>query len=354
MAVAGMILVNNPGSWTDGYSMLIHADWNGCTLADLIFPTFLFIVGIAITISFGEKLRCGENESRRVAQILRRAAVLVGLGLVLNGFPAVTLTSLRFPGVLQRIGVCYACAALLGLRVGTKGQGAVAVLLIVLYGLLIKLVPVPGYGPGSLTPEANLPGYVDDWLLRGHLYHESFDPEGLLSTLPAISTTLFGMLSGRWLRAVSDARRSAAGLLAVGVAGIAGGLLIDPWFPINKQLWSPSFAVFTAGIAALLLAACRWLVDVHGHRSWAKPFVVLGSNAIAVYVLSSMVARLMELVPIHSADGLAAGLRAYVFERFLSPWAGPLNGSLVFASGYLLLWIMLMNPLHKRGVFIRI
>jgi len=354
IAVAAMVVVNNPGSWTDGYSLLAHSEWDGCTLADLIFPLFLFVVGISIMLLVGARRDRGEAAGTIAAGIVRRAALLFALGLLLNAFPRFDLATLRIPGVLQRIGICYLFAALLALNIGAKGQGAVAASLLALYWMLMKLVPVPGYGPGVLEEQGNLAGYLDDLVLRGHLYHEGFDPEGMLSTLPAVATTLLGVLAGRWMISSCSAGARSAGLMVAGFLGLVAGTLMDRWFPINKALWSSSFALFTAGAGAVSYGLCYWIVDVRKWRRWATPFFALGTNALAVYAFSSLVASILESVRITSGAGVSDGLRLYLFEHLFLPWAGSQGGSLCFAVAYLLAWLSAVTLLYRRRIFIRI
>jgi predicted acyltransferase len=354
IAVAAMVIVNNPGSWTDGYPFLAHSDWDGCTLADLVFPLFLFVVGISITLSVGARRDRGEAATGVAAGILRRAAFLFALGLLLNGFPHLDLATLRIPGVLQRIALCYLFAALLALKTTTKGQGVAAVSLLSAYWMLMTLVPVPGHGAGVLNEQGNLAGYLDDLFLRGHLYREGFDPEGMLSTMPAVTTTLFGVLAGRWMTSRRGASARSLGLVAAGGLALVAGMVMDTWFPINKQLWSSSFAVFTAGAAAVAYGLCYWLIDVKSVRLWAAPFFALGTNALAVYALSRLVASLLESVHVRSGPGMSDGLRLYLFEHLFLPWAGSQGGSLCFAIAYLMAWLSAMTLLYRRRIFIRI
>jgi predicted acyltransferase len=354
IAVAAMVIVNNPGSWTDGYPFLAHSEWDGCTLADLVFPLFLFVVGISITFSIGARRDRGEAGTSVAAGIIRRVALLFALGLLLNGFPHFDLATLRIPGVLQRIALCYLFAALLVLKTTTKGQGVVAVSLLAVYWMLMTLIPVPGHGAGVLDEQGNLAGYLDDLVLRGHLYHEGFDPEGMLSTMPAVATTLFGVLAGRWMTSRRGVSLRSLGLVAAGGAALVAGTVMDPWLPINKQLWSSSFAVFTAGAAAVAYGLCYWLIDVNGVRRWAAPFFALGTNALAVYALSRLVASLLESVHVRSGQGMSDGLRLYLFEHLFLPWAGSQGGSLCFAIAYLMAWLSAMTLLYRRRIFIRI
>jgi len=354
LTVAGMILVNNPGSWTEGYPWLVHSAWNGWTLADLVFPSFLLIVGVSIDLSLSRRRAQGATRRPLFMALLRRALLLFALGVALNGFPEfASLSTLRLFGVLQRIGLCYLAGGVLFLYAGGGMQALVAVLLLGGYWLTMTWVPVPGSVAGALAPQGNLVGYVDDWLFHGHLYREGFDPEGLLSTLPAIATTLIGMLAGRWLRADVGGRRKTLGLLLSGLAMAVAGEVLDRWFPINKQLWTSSFVLLAGGLGLAALAVCYWLVDRRGWRSVSRPFVMLGSNALAVYLLSTMVARLMELCQVGAGD-TCESLRLFLFERLFEPWAGALTGSLLFAVAYLMVWMVPTTELYRRRLFLRI
>ena len=354
LTVAGMILVNNPGSWTEGYPWLAHSAWNGCTLADLVFPSFLLIVGVSIDLSLSRRLAHGAAGRPLFMALLRRALLLFTLGVLLNGFPAYTpLSTLRLFGVLQRIGLCSLVGGVLFLTTSGATQALIAALLLVGYWLALAFVAVPGAGAGVLEPHANLVGWVDDWLFHGHLYRENFDPEGLLSTLPAIATTLIGMLAGRWLRSPVDGRRKTLGLALAGVALAAAGAVADHWLPINKQLWTSSFVLLAGGAGLVALAGCYWLVDRRGWRRFSHPFVMLGANALAVYLLSTMVARLMELCQVGAGD-TCESLRLFLYERLFEPWAGALTGSLLFAVAYLLVWMVPTTELYRRRLFLRI
>lgn len=353
--VAGMVLVNNPGSWTDGYGFLAHAEWNGCTVADLIFPFFLLMVGTSISLSLD---RCRERASDRAAalpRIVRRTIFLFAIGLLLNGFahPA-ELSTLRYFGVLQRIALCSLVASAIFLRTGVRGQVGWAVALLAVYWLVIELVPVPGHGSGVLEPHGNLVGYLDTFLFRGHLYHGDFDPEGLLSTLPAVATTLLGVLAGQWLTSSAAPSRKTAGLLAAGAAlAIAGGIC-DRWLPINKQLWTSSFVLLTGGLGSIVLGTCYAVVDAKGYRRMTAPLVILGTNALAMYVLSSLAAQMMEICGVTTGDGTSASLRFYIYAHLFAPWAGVLPGSLLYAATCVLLWIPPMAFLYRRGILLRV
>lgn len=354
IAIAGMILVNNPGSWRHVYWPLRHAVWNGWTPADLIFPFFLFTVGVAITLSMVPSLERGENRRPLLAKMLRRALTIFGLGIVLNGFPLFDLSVLRIPGVLQRIALCYCIASITVVTVGIRGQGLLAAILLIAYWALMTLVPVPGQVGAGLGPDTNLAAYVDNALLHGHLLHPRWDPEGLLSTLPAIGTTLCGVLTGHWLRSARSQSVHALGLFIAGNVGLGCGSVMGLWFPVNKSLWTSSYAVFTAGVALNLFAMCYWLIDVKGYRRWAAAFVVYGTNPIVAYVLSSLLAKVLLLWTVQAPGGSRIPFQQYVFDAFFLPLARPMNASFLYALTYVLLWLGITAFLYRRRVIIKI
>lgn len=348
-----MILVNNPGSWRHVYAPLKHAEWHGWTPTDLVFPFFLFIVGVSISFSFSRRLEQNGGKSGLYTKIFQRTFILFALGLLLTLIPRFNFATLRIPGVLQRISICYLVSSLLFLKTGTKGRTIVAVSLLALYWLVMKLVPVPGYGPGILGYEGNLCAYIDSKLVAGHLYKPGFDPEGILSTLPAISTSLLGTLTGDWLRSSRSVLQKTGGLFVGGIIMVLIGLLLHPLFPINKQLWTSTYVIFTAGAVLLLLGVCYWLIEGLKLRKWAFPFLVIGTNAIAVYVGSGLMVKLMGLIRV-SSNGETLPLRALIYNRLLVPWAGELNGSLVYPLILILIWIGIMIPLYRKKIFIKI
>jgi predicted acyltransferase len=345
-----MIVVENPGTWNAIYSPLRHAGWHGWTLADLVFPFFLFIVGVAMTFSFIKRLACGNNKKKLYLKVFRRTLILFGLGLFLNAFPFFSLSSIRIPGVLQRIALCYFFTSIVILEMRIKWQAITAALLCVLYWAMLKLVPVPDYGAGI----GNLVIYIDATLLRGHLLEPSFDPEGLLSTVPAISTTLAGALTGHWLHSFRSPMEKAAGLFVMGNFGIVLGLVMDIWFPINKPLWTSSYVIFTTGMALNCLGMCYWLIDVKGYRRWATPFVIYGVNAITVYIFSNLTSKIMRAWKLTQPDGSEIQMKTYIFEKLFASWANPFNASLFYALTYTLLWLIPMAILYRKKIFIKI
>ena len=339
LTIAAMVLVNNPGTWVAVYAPLKHARWHGLTPTDVIFPFFLFIVGVAIPLS-----------QPRLGRVLRRAAVIFALGIVLNGLPGFDWATIRIPGVLQRIAVCYLIAALLFLTTGWRTQAIVTAALLLGYWGAMTLMPVPGHGRGDLGPEGNLAAWLDRTVLGPHIWRVArvYDPEGILSTVPAIATTLLGVLTGWWVQTERPPRAIAGRLALAGVIGTALGAAWGVWFPVNKALWTSSYAVLTAGLALLVFAACYGAIEIRGWRRWATPFVVLGVNALALFFLSTLLAHVLTLI--HVGDGR---LQTWIFERAFARWASPINASLAYAGAYLLLWWGAMWLLDRAGVRVR-
>ena len=371
ITIAAMILVNDPGSWSHIYPPLKHAEWNGWTPTDLIFPFFLFIVGVSMTLSFASRVSRGVTRRVLAIHILRRSALIFAIGLFLNGFPSFDFGSIRIMGVLQRIALCYLVAGLVylmipGRKIGADGNvrvrsnawviTGIAVILLVGYWALVTFVPVPGYGAGHFGKDDNLGAYIDRKLMGGHLWSESktWDPEGLLSTLPAIATLLIGILAGEWLRSDREGGRKALGLVLAGIALLIVGRLLDPYFPINKNLWTSTFVLFTGGFAMLLLALCYWAVDLRGWRKWAAPFLVFGMNAILAYALAALVAEVSIDFEFHDSRRHLQTLHGWIYEGYFVPRSSPVNASLAFAVFFVLVVFVLLWPLHRRKIFIRI
>jgi predicted acyltransferase len=353
LTIAGMILVNNPGNWQHVYAPLRHARWHGWTPTDLVFPFFLFIVGVSVSLALTKRRERGDRHSSLYMKIFVRSLILFALGILLRLLFRFDFENLRIPGVLQRIAVCYLVSALVFTKVGAKGRAALTFFLLAAYYLVLKFVPVPGYGPGVLDYEGNLCSYIDSKLLAGHLYRPNFDPEGILSTCPAIATTLLGTLCGDWLRSLKNSFLKSLGLFIAGIALLSSGLFLHPYFPINKQLWTSTFVLFTAGAALLLLGICFVLLDVLKLKKWAFPFLVLGSNAIFAYVASTLMTKIFEMIKVSNDQGTVA-LKAYIYEHLLVPLAGNLNGSFLYAFIFTLIWIVIMIPFYRRHIYIKI
>ncbi len=354
--IAAMMLVNNPGSGKAVYPPLRHAEWHGWTFTDLVFPFFLWIVGVAMTLSFARRTGRGEDRTRLLLHAVRRSTIIFALGLLLAAFPFFDLDTLRIPGVLQRIAVCYFVATLIFLHTGVRGQVGWTFVLLIVYWALIRFAPVPGYGAGVLEKEGNFAQYVDNLYLKGHMWvaTKTWDPEGIVSTLPAIATTLFGILTGHMLRTRWSAGEKAAWLFVSGNVLIVAGLLLDSWLPINKNLWTSSFAIFMAGMAGSVFAFCFWIVDGKGFRKWTRPLAIYGMNAIAVYVLAGMLARTVGSIEVAGGTGPAITLKEYIFQAVFAPLASPVNASLLYAFCFVLILYAVAWFMYWRKWFIRI
>jgi len=361
--IAAMLLVNNPGSWSAVYPPLAHAAWHGWTPTDLIFPFFLFIVGITTHLSREARRARGDGDAALVRQALRRGALIVLAGLVLHAFPFTPLTrftEVRIPGVLQRIGVVYCCAALLTLRTSAKQQVALVAVLLVGYWGAMTVLPVPGEGAvGALLlddPSRTLAAWVDRTLLEGHLWRQTrtWDPEGVLSTIPAIGTGLLGVLAGRWIADARPLAERVSGLFAAGALAAVLGTMWGWTFPINKGLWTSSYVLFTGGTAAMSLATVLWVTDLQRVTWWTKPFVVYGVNPLIAFVGSGMMARtIYSLVRVETESGSVA-LQVVIYRSMFASWLEPRNASLAFAMGFVLVWFAILWPLHRRGIVLKI
>ncbi|MBU0560641.1 MAG: DUF5009 domain-containing protein [Bacteroidetes bacterium] len=356
ITIAGMILVNNPGTWSDVYPALRHAEWNGCTPTDLIFPFFLFIVGVAITFSLTKRKERGDDQKALIAQIFRRSLILFGLGLIMAGFPYFNLSTIRIPGVLQRIGVVYFITSIIFLKSSFKWQVYLSALFLLVYWALIALVPVPGVGFANLEPTTNLAAWLDNLLLSGHMWTVTkvWDPEGILSTIPAVSTALLGVLTGHLLKSSKDQTTKTVWMFFNGSVLMFAGYVWDMWFPMNKSLWTSSYVIYTAGLALIFLAFCYWLIDVQGYKKWALPFHVYGMNAITVFFLSGIIAKLTFIIKVTDSLGKEVSLKAYLFQNLFLSWLEPINASLVFAIVYILIWLGLMWILYAKKIFIKV
>ncbi|MCC6329868.1 MAG: DUF5009 domain-containing protein [Acidobacteria bacterium] len=441
MTIAGMVLVNNPGTWSAIYGPLKHAEWHGITPTDYIFPFFLFIVGVAIPIALGKRLEAGITRDVYVKIVSRsvsifvvgllismipffdfgkteipylvkiilvlsfsaalflylwgkrtQAAIVAGVSALLlavfwiAGTPIVwyNFGTMRIPGVLQRIAVCYLIVSLIFLHTNWKQQTVIGIALLLIYWALMTLVAVPGCEITTIDDKAcNLAAWLDRTILtESHMWRQAkvFDPEGILSTIPALVTTISGVLTGIWLK--SEPPASAGGQLlgppsdesgsagqpvatapgsdkAVGLFFFGTVLLAVGWswsllFPLNKSLWTSSYVLYTSGLALLTLGFCYWLIDVKGYKRWSKPFVIFGVNALALFAFSGLMARLMGMIRITGADGKETTLQGWIFNSLFLSWASPINASLAYAICFILFWLFLMWLLYRRRIFIKV
>lgn len=440
ITIAGMVLVNNPGTWSAMYGPLQHAQWDGCTPTDLIFPFFLFIVGVAMTFSFDRRLAQGGHRWSLFAGVVRRSILLFLLGLILTGFPnfrmigpyllmiagltlmyrqepiftmpseekekalkiggfVVTAISIlwfvldlrhfagpnllsswsamfpteplengryiRIPGVLQRIALCFFASALIIMFFKTMGRIAWTVALLLGYWAIMVFLEAPdGFtvasagGKVDATPDAPFPGHLNDWvdvkLLGSHLYSMRPDPEGLLSTIPAIATVLLGVLTGTWLHQDVGQHKKWIGMLVAAVPLILLGLLWHLVFPINKKIWTSSYVVYTAGWALVFFGLCYYLNDVRGYRKWSRAFVIFGTNAILVFFGSGLLSRIMSMIR-WEGDERAWNLRTWLYVNlFENPLGKGEFASAMFAVAYILLWLGLTYPLYRKKIFLKV
>ena len=442
VTIAGMVLVNNPGTWSAIYGPLKHAEWHGITPTDYIFPFFLFIVGVAVPIAFSKRIASGVTRDTYIKIVTRSATIFavgllmsaipffnfaetaipyalkilivlgysaalffylwdkVKLSLVIAGVTAGLVTvfwlagytvipynvgAMRIPGVLQRIAVCYLFVALIYLHTNWKQQSIIAAALLLIYWFLMTLVPVPGCEVWTIDDKAcNLAAWLDRTILtENHIWRAGkvFDPEGILSTIPAIVTCLSGVLAGTWLRseppasaegkeftgdpsnsevgsrltAYAGGTDKAAGLFFAGTVAIAVGWSWSLLFPLNKSLWTSSYVVYTTGLALLTLGTCYWLIDVKGYKRWVWPFVVFGVNALALFVFSGIMARLFGMIRVAGPEaGKEITLQQWIFSNLFLSWASPINASLAYAISFILLWLFLMWLLYRKRIYIKV
>lgn len=366
LTVAAMILVNNPGSWAHIYAPLAHAEWNGCTPTDLIFPFFLFIVGVSIAYAMGSKKEDPSLHTKTLLKALKRGLVLFGLGFILAFFPrnfkdfdfVNALQHVRIMGVLQRIGIVFFIASLLFLKLSTKNIFRTFILILLGYWLLMMFIPVPGMGDATLEKETNLGAWLDRTILtEAHLWKSSktWDPEGILSTLPAIATGLFGVLVGIYLKRKDvEVSTKIAWLFSAGITAVGLGLLWDLEFPINKALWTSSYVLYTGGLATIILTLSYWIIDANQYNRFTKPFVVYGVNAITVFFVSGLLPRLLNMIKIKQENGGETGALTWFNQTFFTPYFSPINASLAYAIFVVLFFYVILWIMYKKNIIIKV
>jgi predicted acyltransferase len=362
LAVAGMVLVDNPGSDEGAYWPIKHAAWNGWTPADFIFPSFLFLVGVSMVFSFSARLRRRESRHQILFHVFKRSLILIAVGLLVNASPIVGLDlhTWRFEGVTQRIALCYFVAAILVLWSNRRGQWIALGACLVGYWTIMRFVPVPGFGiPGRdipfMDPDRNIVAWLDRKLFMGRLYNGTRDPEGIVSTIPAIGTTLMGVLTGQWLHSESSPSTKAVRMLLFGILGLLAGLVWNRWFPINKNLWTSSFVLFTGGFALVFLAFLYWVLELKQWRgAWTTPILVFGMNAIVGFVADALVYGPGYSFTVAGQNGTAVSWHEAAQNQLVRLAFSTANASLLYSlAGVLFCWILLWL-LWRKQIFIKI
>jgi len=386
LTIAGMLLVNNPGTWSAIYPPLEHATWNGWTPTDLIFPFFLFIAGVTTHLSLTARRARGDDEGAIRRQIIRRGLLIFLLGFLVNGFPFFTwgdvagvadptfiqrvvdrLYHWRIMGVLQRIGLAYMIGGLLSQGKSVKRQVATIAVLLYGYWFAMTLLPVPDSGAMGLLVLGDAPRTMAAWWdrllldwsrfgLGNHLWVSSktWDPEGIFSTIPAIATAMLGNLAGQWLSVRRTLNERLNGMFAVGAIGMMAGLMWNWSFPINKSLWTSSYVVFAAGMATLSIATIMWVVDVQHIRGWTKPFVVYGMNPMVAFVGSGVMARCIYSIFTVNYNGTKISLEAAIYRSLFASWLEPVNASLAFAITFVTFWFLILYVLYRKRIFFKV
>jgi predicted acyltransferase len=364
VTVAAMILVNNPGDWGHIYAPLEHAPWNGCTPTDLVFPFFLFIVGVSIAYAMGNRKADSSGHQKIILKAFKRALILFALGLFLSLFPKIftdpveAFRTVRIPGVLQRIAVVYFICAILFLKSTPRSLINITILLLGGYWALMTFVPVPGIGFPNLGKETNLGAWVDRSLLgEAHLWKmaKTWDPEGILGTIPAIATGLFGVLTGSYLkRKDTDEAAKVTWIFCAGLSAALLGLLWDLQFPINKSLWTSSYVLFSGGLGMMLVAFSYWIIDIQNYTKFTPPFIAYGVNAITVFFLSGIIPRLLNMIKIVNPDGSSIGLQSWLYSNYFKPNFSPVNASLAWAIAFNTFWFIILWIMYRRKIIIKI
>ena len=358
LTVMAMILVNNPGDWGHIYPPLEHAAWHGCTPTDLIFPFFLFIVGVSVVYALSGVKARGGPLGPTMLRVLRRAAVLFALGLFMALFPKFEFGTVRILGVLQRIGLVFGACGIIFLTTSRRTQLGLIALILVGYNLLL-LIPAPGQPTALLEPGHDLGAWLDRLLLtEAHLWKSSrtWDPEGLLGTLPAVATGLLGVCAGQWLRRPDVAPATKVAWLFVDATLlIVLGLVWNSWLPVNKSLWTSSYVLYTGGLAVAGLALLYWLCDVQGWRRWIQPTLWYGVNAITVFFLSGLIARSLNMLKVSGPEGKEVSVKDWLYHSFFTPFfTDPRNASLAGALACVLIWLVVLGLMYRRRIIIKV
>jgi predicted acyltransferase len=352
--MAAMVLVENPGTWPI-FRQLQHAKWGDpITFKDWIFPFFLFIIGVSITLSLTKRIKAGISRSMLFQKIVTRSLILFALGMLLHLFYFAFFGKFRIPGILQRIAIVYFVCAVLFLLTSWRTQIGIIVGILVGYWILLAIVPVPGIGPANLNPDTNLAAWLDQTLLDGFLRNPKSDPQGILSTLPAICIGLIGLLAGQWLHKDISPKKITLGFVVAGVGLVAIGWIWSLAFPILRGIWTSSYILYTSGFTLLTWSLCYWLVDVRGLKRWAKPFAAYGVSCIFVFLASHVVGATLYIIRIPTATGKTISLQRVILDSLFLSWLSPQNASALFALCVVLLWLIPLWFLYNKRIYIKI
>jgi len=347
--IASMIMVNNPGSWSHVYAPLLHRPWNGITPTDLIFPFFIFIVGVSIALAYSKRMEAGLPKKEMFSKIFWRSVKIFAVGIFLALYPKFDFEHLRVAGVLQRIALVFLVCAILFLTTGWKKQAVVAGVILVLYWIVMVFIPTPGYDRPVLDPGVNMAAWIDSYLLPGRMWQKTWDPEGVLSTFPAIASGITGMLAGTLLVSTKSAEQKIIWLFTAGFLSSTAGVVWSWNFPLNKALWTSSFVLATSGLAAMTLAASLFLVDFLGFKKFAKPWVIFGSNAISVYVLAGLVGYFF-----YGTHFNGVSIKTMFMNLLTGIGAAPKFSSLLYALLYIGLLFIPAWLLYRKKIFIKL
>jgi predicted acyltransferase len=355
LTIMAMIIVNTPGSWSYSYPILQHSHWNGCTPTDLVFPFFIFAMGFSSVLSITKRLQKGASKRSLFLQLLRRSAIIFLLGLIVNSFPFNHLADIRVLGVLQRIAIVNLVCGLFLIYADVKILWYVSAALLAGYWALMTLVPVPDFGPSNLEPTTNLAAWFDRLILGNHVWEwtKVYDPEGILSTFPALVSGFIGVLAGNAFRKADNERDKLINLLVYGNILIICGIFWGLTFPINKQLWTSSYVLYTSGLAMVVLGICYWIADIRKIRQFAPPFLAFGMNPITAYFGSEIGVIILGMIQVNSS-GSQVSLYDWLFSQYLSTGLSPINASLLGALLYAGFWLLVVSIMYRRKIVVKI
>ncbi len=355
LTIMAMIIVNTPGSWNYSYSILQHSHWNGCTPTDLVFPFFVFAMGFSAVLSISKRKQKGTSKQKLALQLLRRSAIIFILGLIVNTFPFTNMENIRIPGVLQRIAIVNLVCGLLLIYSEIKYVWYASVIILLGYWGLMTLVPVPDFGAANLDQNTNLAAWLDRLVLGNHVwvYTKLYDPEGILSTLPSLVSGFIGVLAGsKFMKSKNESERL-INLLVYGNLLIVCGMILGMVFPINKQLWSSSYVLYTSGLAMVVLGICYWIADIRRIRQFAPPFLAFGTNPIIAYFGSEIGAILLGLIMVNSS-GSKVSLYNWLFAWYQSFGLSPINASLLGALVFTGFWLLVVGIMYRWKIIVKI